>query len=293
MNFRSVWLINPPGLFGLPDGDRVVLPPGVETLGPVLDTRSGKFAAHGTLSIFRDEDKKLEFNFEYEDQNITCNDNFLSCELNANSAQEAYDNAAQWVAKLCQSLSVQYGMRFSARFLSIEDSAGVVQRVQHERQMINMLQLTVYDVNLLSSLMRKSAEWAVHSDEISTKALLYFEHACLLQEFSISLTPLSAHAGLSQALAFLQLYKALSVIIGEPKTDKDYQRRATQMGLPKDFLQKKVKPLYTVRCEEDVAHYSRDFPEPGIFLERFKTATAVFNEALTAYLSKKMEANSG
>jgi hypothetical protein len=62
---------------------------------------------------------------------------------------------------------------------------------------------------------------------------------------------------------FLQLFKALVVLVGEPGVDSDYQRRARHLDLPADFWQSRVKPLYDVRNDEDVAHYRLAEPTPG------------------------------
>jgi hypothetical protein len=42
--------------------------------------------------------------------------------------------------------------------------------------------------------------------------------------------------------------------------------------------------LYTIRNDEDVAHYSLTVPELGALRDRFVQATGVFKEAFAAYM---------
>lgn len=81
------------------------------------------------------------------------------------------------------------------------------------------------------------------------------------------------------------MFKALTAIVGDPSSDRDYQSRCRKLGLPKTFWQEKAKPLYDIRNDDDVAHYTHTLPEPGAFLGRFSQAVAVFRESLTAYMN--------
>jgi hypothetical protein len=286
--FRLRFKLSPPAFFGLPEGDRVVVPVrpgGREIVGPTLDTRTGHLVSHGTLSEYRQPDHALNLQIPEAGCEAEFKDNFVTLGVDAPSPQAAYDEASALMETFCQALSTQYGERFSSAFLSVEDQEGTPQRIRGEHESLTMLRLTVFDLAELRARIETAFSWAQEADPVARKALLYFEHACLLHEFSMTLPPLKPHAGFSQALAFLQLFKALTALVGEPGTDRDYQSRSSSLELQKDFWLAKVKPLYTVRCDEDVAHYSLAVSEPGAFLQRFQQAAGVFREALSAYMN--------
>lgn len=288
-SYRFVFRLSPPGLFGLPEGERVVVPatPKPRHLkGSVLDTRSGKIVAHGTLSQYREEDQAASGQVDMAGFLLSLQDNFLEVIVeDADGAQSAADRSLVYVDTLLQSLSAMYGERFSAALLVSEDDAGVQQQVRANPRNIRLMAVTVYNNQELSERFARAAAWAAVVDDVAHKALFYFEHACLLNEFSQTLSLSSPHAAFSRASAFLQLFKALTTIIGDPSSDRDYQSRCKRIGLQKDFWQTKAKPLYDIRNDADVAHYSHALPEPGAFLGQYSQAVTVFREALDAYMN--------
>ncbi len=212
----------------------------------------------------------------------TFSDNFMVLETDADSAQAAYDACSLVADNLMQALSVLHGNRFSAVWTSIESADGVRQLIK-KLDAIPVLQATIFNTQALQDRIAIAVRWADISDQRLKKAFLYFEHACLLREFAQSLQPYGAHAAFSNAMAFLQLFKALTAIVGEPGTDLDYQRRAKELGLGSDFWRERVKPLYLVRNDDDVAHYSLEMPDSS--RDRFGEAAATFKDAAEAYIS--------
>jgi hypothetical protein len=93
------------------------------------------------------------------------------------------------------------------------------------------------------------------------------------------------------ATAFLQMFKALVTIVGEPGVDGDHQQRAKRLGLGADFWVSRVKPLYKIRNESDVAHYSLRTNDFSAAHAQFIAASVVFRDALTAYVSLRLEGN--
>ena len=149
-----------------------------------------------------------------------------------------------------------------------------------------MFSAVIYNTNELAGRLETAFRWTVRVDDRARKALLYGEHGFLLSEFAQTLPLMSAHASFSWGMAFLQLFKALTTILGEPGTDKDYQRRATRLGLPSDFWSTRVKELYSVRNDDDVAHYSLELPDDrGVMVGRFGQPASIFKDALAAYIS--------
>jgi hypothetical protein len=284
--FHLLFKISPSGFFGLPDGSRVVLPvrENREIVGPVLDTRTGHLVAHGTMSEFRPSDGCASASISVNGIKSSLRDNFLKLDLEALSAQDAVQAGVSYAKSVMQALSVMHRERFSAEFMSIEDSLGNVQRPGAPLNS-NLLNITNYHIGELNQRFVEVVQWAGIIDARAKKALFYFEHACLLNEFSQSLPFSGPHAAFSRSLAFLQVFKALTSIIGDPSSDKDYQSRCKRLGLGKDFWPKKAQPLYLVRSQKDVAHYSESLPEMGAFLELYGQACIVFGEAFSAHMT--------
>lgn len=293
--YRFLFRLGPPAYFGLPDGEKLVVP--VEAGGtissPVLDTRTGHKVSHGSLSRYRTPESALAANLQIGDHSIKLSDNFLEVWTQSPDPQDATSKTIAYVDLFVQSLSSMYGERFFASLMAIEDEHGNPQSVAAIPRTVPFFTATIYNTQELSERIGVAATWAQTADAVAQKALFYFEHACLLEEFSSSLTLSSPHASFSRALAFLQLFKALTSIIGDPSTDRDYQSRCKRLGLQKDFWEVKAKPLYEIRNEQDVAHYSHSLPQPGMFLGHYRQAVAVFREALGAHMAKLAQGERG
>jgi len=286
--YRLLFRLGPPAYFGLPDGEKLVVP--VEAGGtirsPVLDTRTGHKVSHGSLPRYRTPESALSQNLKTDDFEMKLSDNFLEVWTDSSAPQEATDRTLAYVDLFIQSLSAMYGERFFASLMAVDDDQGNPQSVAAIPRTVPFFTATIYNTQELSERIAIAANWARKADPVAQKALFYFEHACLLEEFSATLTLSSPHASFSRALAFLQLFKALTSIIGDPSTDRDYQGRCRKLGLQKDFWDAKAKPLYEIRNEQDVAHYSHLLPQPGLFLGHYRQAVAVFREALEAHMAK-------
>lgn len=283
--FTARYLLSPPGVFGLPDNDRIVVPAnpaGRDVVTPVIDTRTGRISSHGSFSEYRHPNDAIELTCDGDSVAMAFRDNFCSVEVDAANAADAHRAARQAIDLFCQALGVQFGHRFSAAFTSLEDADGLPQRVPTTDTV--RFAATWYNLAEARDRLAVAFEWAVRADDRARKALLYYEHACLLFEFADTLPPFGPHAAFAHGMAFLQLFKALVSIVGEPAVDRDYQSRAARIGLPKGFWEDRVRPLYRVRNDEDVAHHALNDPQPGAFLGRFREATNVFQEAFAAYI---------
>lgn len=257
--------------------------------GPAFDAVTGRLVRHGTLSEYRKPEQAVQAEFSRDGIRFSVRDNIAEIAIESPNFRTAYDMGQNLADLIAQGLSVQFGMRFTAEFLALEDHKGVPQRVPRSYQI--PFGITWYDLKKALECLGIAFDWALASDDRSRKAMLYFEHACVLAGFAWTLTPRHPHAAFTQALAFLQLFKAVVIILGEAGVDRDYQRRAAELGLPTDFWTLKVKPLYTVRNDEDVAHYSLHLPDLRTFLDRFRDAAGVFRETLKAYFRSREEAS--
>jgi hypothetical protein len=286
--FEVLFKLSPPAVFGLPDGDKVVIPTTKagehrKLVGPTLDVRSRVLVSHGTLPQYRGDPEAVHVDLVAGALRLVANDNFVRVFADTANANEAYAAAMELVELVCQGMAAQVGVRFSAEHLSVQDANGTPQGVERPGA-LKFLNAAIYNTSELQKRLETAFAWAARIDDRGRKALLYLEHGCLLSEFADTLPIFSPHASFSWALAFLQLYKALTTLLGEPGTDRDYQSRAGRLGLPSDFWLKRVKELYEVRNDEDVAHYSLKDPHPGAMQNRFGQAAAVFKDAFAAYM---------
>lgn len=55
-------------------------------------------------------------------------------------------------------------------------------------------------------------------------------------------------------LRFLQYWKAIAVIIGDPSRDRDHQERPKKLGLGRHFFRQRIHPMNELRNNFDVAH---------------------------------------
>jgi hypothetical protein len=253
-----------------------------------LDARTGKISGHGTLSEFRKPHDALDVSVSEADVSIKVRDNFVSVHIESETAQEAFDLAADVLDRLCQCISVQTGQRVSSRPESFEDALGNA-HAAYTRKTVPLFTATIYNLRQLQAQLCTAFQWSMIEDERAKKALYYFEHAHLLSEFSKTLPVHSPHAVFSLATAFLQMFKALVTIIGESGKDADYQRRAKQLGLAEDFWTSRVKPLYKIRNDGDVAHYSLATPELAAAYRQFSDAGGVFRDAFAAFMASRKE----
>jgi hypothetical protein len=286
--YSALFFVSPEAFFGLPQGNRTVVrgsTEGITIVGPVIDLRTFRIVSHGTLSSYRTPEEALDLATSMFEAKVSWKDNFLTVEIECETDADALSRTQLLATLLCQCLSVKFGERFQATLQALE--ADTLRQVPIHAHADLRFDLVAYDIDQLADRIRESISWVESLDESARKALLYFEHALLLKAFAANLDMESPHATFSHALAFLQLYKGLSALVGDPGTDRDYQRRATKMGLPKGYWADRVKPLYLVRSDHDVAHYSLRVPEAGRFHEIFRDAVAVFQEVLAAHLGAR------
>ena len=148
-----------------------------------------------------------------------------------------------------------------------------------------MFRGTMYNLADLRTGIAHAFSLATTVDRPLDKALAYFENALLLRDLALRVGFASIHAGMLWALAFLQLWKSITAILGDPSRDKDHQSRYRSIGLPEGYWKGEVEPLYRIRNDEDVAHHTLDFATAGAPAEAFGKAIAVCQRVVQAYSS--------
>jgi hypothetical protein len=272
-SYTLLFRVGPPGLFGLPDGSRVVVDAetGREGTGPAIDTRSGHVVSYGQLSRFRTPDEAVALQCSLGSGTLQVSDNLFQLSLEAASQREAVQEGTALLDQLVRILGVEYGVLFPYETLQVESDSGELEVAPGPRQ-IMLMEGTIYSLDSLRERILAAAALSVIEDDTLSRALVYHEHAHWLFSLRSGLPMLSPHFAYVMTSAYLHLWKTITTILGDPAKDRDHQRRFRKYGLPKGFWNDQVKPLQDVRNDNDVAHYSLD-------PEAIKTAELSFGRA--------------
>jgi hypothetical protein len=291
--FESFFLLEPPSFFGLPEGQKTVVR---VSDGPIhgawVDTRTLLPIGHGTLSRFRALDEALFLQVELGGIAFQIRDNIVHLAFEAIDDVSGRTRALAVMRRFVRVLTAEQSYLFDFIPLQCEFD-GLPRRWPPDRD-AQVLSATIYDLVEMKGRLERSIPRSLLADERLDKALLYLEHGWFLYTVREQARGTHHHA-MIVASAFLQLWKAVTTLLGEPDTDADYQRRHRSFGLPRTFWEERMKPLYRVRNEEDVAHYSLSMDQPALD-ESFGKAALVGRDAIAAYaehLLKVKQSGSG
>lgn len=274
-------------MFGVPeDGITVVpvSPAGRQVVGPAIHTRAMVAFGYGTLSEYRKDADALRLMVERAGIRLTTSDNFWLVSCEALDLSSAYARVKPILERLMRLLSVEYGAGFDYEGLYVDTDEEKTLRWPEPTQVM-LFRGTYYDVAGLRGQVEHGFARAMVPEERLDKALGYFANALLIRDTALRMGRSSSHAVMLWAMAFLQLWKAITVILGDPSTDKDYQSRYKKFGLPDGFWKDSVDPLYRIRNDEDVAHYALTVGEVGGLTESFGKAVEVCQRVLRSYSS--------
>jgi len=284
MDYRFLLKVSPPAFFGLPDGSRIVVPVKPESqqiVGPAFDPRTGHLVMHGTLSHYRNKEEKLQFELRNNKICLSINDNFFEFSFSAATNQEAENQLIEAADHFVRSMSVLYGTRFWYTVVVAEvDGVPYHMASVHSFPILNA---TIYNLEQLQHRITDVFRWSSIINDRLNKALQYYDFALLLFETFVMGKIGATHTQLIVASAFLQFWKAITTVLGEPGTDRDYQRRFREIGFPKDFWSSRISPLYDIRNEEDVAHYSLSYHSVTDLLNQFKDVSTVCKDVISTY----------
>jgi len=293
MRFLLGCEVSPSSSFGLPDGDVLVLPtPGGRLIGPSVHSRAGVTFSRGTLPEYRRLESRLETDSTVGVTRLRFVDNALELQFEALNQSSALEVGLATVDTFLQRLTLEHGRRFSARPLFLED--------EHQNLVPLPFALfrgtvTVFDLRELKGQIESAAANLEAHDEVLQKALDYYEHALFLSSAAPEpdgLTQSHRTASHLLAAAFLFLWKALSVIVGDPSVDSDYQSRYRRLGLDYAFFAGPIEDIRRLRNAEDVAHYRVDNMGIAAIKEQFNAAKVTVRTVVKAYIAQLPRAQS-
>ena len=282
MKFRIFFEIHPSGPFGVPEGTKTVLPAGpTKAVGDTYHTKTLKRVEYGTLSRYRDDENAINVNLNLGGITGTLKDNFLFLDVEASSGEEAYDIAATAVDRFLQHLSLSMQRLFFYKPLFIEAENSALHPVP---KVVTIGSITMYDLDRLRTEIANTEKVSQLSDPVLDKALQYYEHSLFLFENRGEMTDISSrHFRYLIAAAFLNLWKAVSTIVGDPSIDLDYQSRYKHLGLDYDFFKSRIESVRNLRNEYDVAHYHVEPDRLKEIEQNFGKSKEVAERVLLAY----------
>lgn len=255
VKFLMCYVISPSGPFGVPDREHVVIPGRADTYyGPAIHTSTGRPVSHGTLPRYRDENSKIQLDLVLSNNRARLEDNYLTLEVAADDAATALEVANALVTEFLGHLSLSQARAYQKELVVFEDEDGSVYPVP---RYVTFVTVTTYNLESMRHDILEAQESMGIADSRLSRAIHYFQLAHLLFERRSQIADVASplHTDTIGA-AFLCLWKAVTVILGDPARRQDrYQKRYRQLGYADD-VKARLDELKTLRDDFDVAHYS-------------------------------------
>jgi hypothetical protein len=111
--FHFIFKLKPESVFGLPEGETVVLPTNKAKglVSPVAHLGAGKLVSHGTLPKYREEENKLVLEKEMGGVKFRFDDNFMHIWISSDTSENALSMATKIVNDFIHLLTLFYGVR--------------------------------------------------------------------------------------------------------------------------------------------------------------------------------------
>ena len=282
--------VSPGGPFGVPEKGKTVSPatPG-EHYSETLHVRAGVVTGHPTLSTYREQAERLNLEVTADSIRIRFVDNFAFVRVPTNDPSSALPAAVNALDRLLQRLTLDQGRPFDFEALIIEDEAKRL--LFPVPSMLRLSGLCTYNLEELAASVARCARSVSTTDERLERALVYFDHAVFLWESTWSSSnPLARRSSMVISAIFLNFWKAVTAILGDPAKRQDrFQRRYRDLGFGKD-IKTKVDSLKRIRDDSDVAHYALDNTKQEEVSQAVGRARSIAREVILAYQSQLTEA---
>lgn len=253
-NYRITFEIQPSGWFGLPDGNNIVMPSAEFKIHISPETNRVRMI---TLSKFRSESEIIKLEGNYNDIKIEIIDNHIIFFLSEVNPEKAYFKSVDILITLLKVLQInsKRGFLRYQRLEIVENNKQIY--FPQETGKLNNFNLIVYNIEKLKSALFESFKQINYLDEKIKRFLEYYDRGTFLMSLlgNDELNSIRYQNYLNSEI-FINFYKAISVILGDPSIDKDYQSRYKSFGFDLNFFTNELEPLRTIRNNFDVAHYT-------------------------------------
>lgn len=290
MKFMIIFEIYPPSQFGIPEDAKTVIPVGSGSLmGDTFYSPTMTRVGYGSLSRYREEKQAITLKASLGDILVSIKDNFATLTVEASGPGEAYDMSTAVIDRFLQHLSLSTEQLFYYRAVVIEGEEGKIYPVPRA---VIMASVTMYDLDRLRTEIENATISYKLRDSVLDRALNYYEHALYLYEKRSEIEEtLSRHFNYLIAAAFLNMWKALSTIIGDPSVDKDYQSRYKRLGFDYGFFTSQIEYVRNIRNQYDVAHYHLEEDRIKEAESNFGKAKGVVVKVIKSYVQHLGEGN--
>lgn len=289
MKFFVRYRINPPGHFGIPDGNEVIVPSALKTIfTPTVDNHDPNmsFVGYGTLPIYRKDDEAINLEFNLSGTSFTIKDNFFRLGVEAIDLNEAYYKANNILEEFLKNLGLSSGILFTYEAFQFEAENGEFHNLP---RYIEFPTARVYNLVKLKQDFYEAAKYHNLEDARLSKAIDYLEQAQLLFLRIGNITsPFSRHYSQLFASIYLNLWKSITVVIGDSR-ERDFQSRYKKLGFDFNYFKNNIEPIKRMRDDFDVAHYSLKQENIQEVRKQFGIAQRTVSEVLRRYRDKLLE----
>jgi hypothetical protein len=252
--FQAVIRVGPPHLFGLPSSAVQALP---ANTAPVIKWEPDLSRVWAETPDGSDPYRKYEERFTFKmtigGVEVDAEDDLFRVTLEASDEEEAGSRAAQLVLQL-------FHLRATVFLPGVHRiTATVVAVGQYDGNLVRVTTPTVgvylYDLRQLGATLSEAADMLRNAvgDTRLAQAVRYFGLGDDLSELLTRSTAFDYGASLAP-IRFLQYWKSLATIVGDPSTDKDHQSRHAGLSLGRQYFRREINPLHAIRNQFGVAH---------------------------------------
>ena len=268
MIYDFTFRIVPPRVFGLSDPDYTVFSSQEisSSYSHTMDTVTGNIVGRGTQTRARLDDDRITVEFSYTEARFSLVDDFMSVSFEAVNDATAEELANQHAADFCALLS--HVTMTPCRYEFVQALDATKRRVPtiHTK---SLGRIHSYNLDSLrGDLASFSSALPRLQDQRLRASLVYFQKALLLRELfgdpRVERYPSLIGASTLGQEAFLNFWKAIASILGEASDGKRFQTFYKKLGYSRDDFVGRIRPLYHVRDDYDVAHSSLD-PSKELF----------------------------
>lgn len=275
--------LHPQYLFGLPDDKKFIGPAGKPISGPVSPDGS-PYLDPMVSSVIRTENERVTAMLKIGDMQVEVADNKLRFTIEAESPDGAARKLELQLNRLTGLLSLRLG---AGRRITWEIIDATFDEMKvYMPSLVLRIDAYFYGLREIEKILGDISAVLTNlpQDERLDQSMRYFkvaeELSALIQETD---RPLSEAVILAPG-CFLQYWKAIATITGDPSRDKDYQSRHRVYGLPSNYYLTAIQPLNDIRNNFDVAHVtSPDMPLIAT-KENVQNARRVAVEVIEAYV---------
>ncbi|CAN5832638.1 hypothetical protein BH24CHL4_BH24CHL4_04100 [soil metagenome] len=275
--------IHPQYLFGLSDNRKTIGPAGKPLSGPV-DPNGTPFLDPSISSVIRQESERVAAQLRIGEMGVAVEDNRMCFTIEAESPDAAAQKLEPQLNRFTGLLSLRLGAGRRITW-EIVDATFDGMKV-HMPSLVLRIDAYFYGLREMENVLVETSGnlTALADDERLDQALRYFkvgeELAALIQESDRS----QSEAIILAPGCFLQFWKAIVTITGDPSRDRDHQSRYSLIGLPDNYFRDVIKPLNDIRNNFDVSHVTS--PDAPLIATKndAQEARRVAVEAIDAYI---------